>query len=238
MRLARRSRTVRPQISAVRRFPVVAARGVRHSTDMKLLAVATCLASITSPAHAALFDLAGATVGGTLQLNGHTYTSGPATINANDGVVLDFNLKLDQGPDAPAFSINFEDDGSPFLFSDRQGVLSIVNTSMTPFVFQSGFSLTITGLFAGPGSPGQIGGFELVDGYDAGLFIDTLITEYNSLTGMLVLRSEEDIEVPDMINLTVQGRFLEAAIPEPANTALLAGVALLALPLARRRGRN
>ncbi|MFH1496600.1 MAG: hypothetical protein ABII82_02125 [Verrucomicrobiota bacterium] len=205
---------------------------------MKFLAVATWFAALTSLAHAALFDLTGASVGGTLQLNGGTYSSGPSTINAGDGVILDFNLNFDQGPDAPSFSMIFENADSPYLFSDRQGVLSIVNTSMTPFIFQSGFNLTITGLFAAPGSPVGIGDFELVDGYDEGLFIDTLITEYDSLTGTLVIRSEEDIELPDMINLNIQGRFLEAAIPEPASAGVVAGIATLVVLAGRRRSRR
>ncbi|MDF3058951.1 MAG: hypothetical protein K0R17_3166, partial [Rariglobus sp.] len=150
--------------------------------------------------------------------------------------ILDFNLKFDQGANAPSFVMSFEDAGSPFLFSDRQGVLNIVTFIDTPFTLQAGFNLTITGLFAAPGSPDAIGDFQFVDGYDAGLLLGTLSTSYNAQTGTLVITSSEDIELPDGINLTAQGRF--SVIPEPASISIFAGLVAVAALTRRCRQRR
>lgn len=205
---------------------------------MKFLTIATLLAVTAPLAHAEIFDLTGASVGGTLQTNGFTYVAGPATFSPDGDLRLEFNLNFDQGPDAPAFAILLDNYDSDFLFLDRQGTLAIGNTSSTPFTFASGLSLTITGLFAAPGSSASIGGFELVSNGTTAQddLIASLALQYEASSGTLVIQSLTDIEIPDLTTVNLSGRFLAAAIPEPASTGVLAGIAaLIALGLRRQR---
>ena len=146
---------------------------------------------------------------------------------------MNFNLNFDQGP-APEFGIFFDDDGSGFFPFDYQATLSIANIPNTAFTLDSGFILTITGLFAAPGSPSAIGDFNFVEASGSALLFGALTSSYNAQTGTLVITSTEDIEIPGMTPLALSGRFLASPIPEPSSFALLAAFPALAFALSRR----
>lgn len=193
---------------------------------------ALLVASTATVSRAAYFDLTGATLSASLELNGVTYGTRVASsftmADAGD-VTLNFNT----GPSFPSIAVLITDDDSQALYSDRQVVLNIVTGITEGLTIQPGFKITINGLFASVGSGEQIGDFSFVDGYDYGLVRHALATEYNAQTGTLIITSTETIELLDSMNALVQGRLL--AVPEPSTYALLFATTALGFTAWSRR---
>lgn len=198
----------------------------------RLSLVLTLLLTTATASRAALFDLTGATLSATLEMNGGTYgTRVASSFTMTDGG--DITLNFNTGPSFPSIAVLITDDNSLALFDDRQVVLNIVTGLTDPLTIQPGFKITVNGLFASAGSGGAIGDFNFVDGYDYGLVRHALETSYNAQTGTLVITNNQTIELLDSMNAMVQGRLL--AVPEPATYALLFTATTLGFAVWSRR---
>lgn len=199
---------------------------------IRLTLALVSLAATSSLLRADTFDLAGTTVGSTLQVHGNTFNTGPLVVT--EGGYTELGSQYVTADLTVIFDVH--DDTSPYLFSDHQGVLIIAYTPADPggppYTLQTGVSFVITFDFASSDAQ-TIGDFEFVQG--ASFLLAGFTSQFDAATSTLMLTSTQDIDIPaGSVNL-LEGRFLASAIPEPAAGAVLLGLGALGFAGLRRR---